>query len=113
MYWRNYIPVLDGRGEGALARLELLGQSECRPYEPRGYRFHNLLVYLIDAQVAFNQHQAIRFACGNLAVFLPHTPIEGVLFGFEAGLVGSVLLGAALIAASRAVERVFKAWQKQ
>jgi len=51
---------------------------------PLADRFDNLLVHFIDAQVAFDEDHPVPLTLGDLAVFLPHTAEECILFLLEA-----------------------------
>ena len=49
----------------------------------------DLLVDFIDAEVAFDEDDALGLASGDFAVLFPYAAIEGVAFGFEAVLVAA------------------------
>ena len=67
----------------------------------------------VDGEVAFDEGNADGLAASDLVVFVPYAAVEGVLLGFEAGLVGAVLVGGALVAASSTVEGSFKAGKQE
>ena len=67
----------------------------------------------VDGELAFDEDYAGGVAAGDLAVFFPDAAVEGVLLGFEAGFVGAILVGGALVASAGAVEGSFKAGQQQ
>ena len=57
--------------------------------EAHGDGFDHLLVDFVDAEVAFDDHHALRFAGGDLAVFLPNAAVKFVFFALEAAFVFS------------------------
>jgi hypothetical protein len=55
--------------------------------QPHRYRFHNLLVDLIDVQVAFDRNHAVRLARRDLAILFPDAPMEVILLLLEPAFV--------------------------
>ena len=54
--------------------------------EPHGDRFDHLLVDFVDAEIAFDDNHAVRFAGGDLAVLLPDAAVKFVLLRARSGL---------------------------
>ena len=74
-------------------------------HEAFGHGFHNLLVDLVDAQVAFDQDDSFRFTGGDRAILMPDTAVEGVLLRFEAVFVLTGLGRDTIVAAAGSLER--------
>ena len=82
-------------------------------HEALGNGFDDLLVDFIDAEIAFDEDDAVRFAGGDFAVFLPGAAVEGVLLLLEAVFVFAGLLVGALVAMAGAGEAGFEGGQQQ
>ena len=78
-----------------------------------GDGFEDLLVDLVDREVAFDEDDAAGLAGGDFAVLLPDAAEEGILLRLEAAFAGTRFGLDAIVAAARAVERGCKAGQKQ
>lgn len=72
--------------------------------EAFGNGFDNLLMNLVEGEVALDEDYALGFTCGNLAVLEPDAAIEGFLLLLEAAFVLAGLRSSALIAMTGAVE---------
>ena len=57
--------------------------------ETHGNGFDHLLVDFVDAEVAFNDNYALRFAGGDFAIFFPDAAVKIVLLLLEAAFVFS------------------------
>jgi hypothetical protein len=71
-------------------------------YEALGYGFHDLLMYVVDGEIAFDKHYALGLALGDLAVFEPYSTKKFILLLFEAAFAGTGLLLDTVVAAARA-----------
>ena len=81
--------------------------------EALGDGFSDLLVDLVDGEVALDEDDALGLAPRNLAVLFPDTLIEGFLLLLEAVFVRAELGGDAVIAAARARQRRFETGKEQ
>ena len=70
-------------------------------------------MYLVDTQVTFNQHYAIRFALCYLVILLPHPAVETVLLKLKAIFVFAGLRLFASVTAAGAPQRCAQRWQQQ
>ena len=78
-----------------------------------GDGFDDLLVDLVDGEVALDEDDAVGLAGGDLAVLFPDAAEEGVLLGFKAVFVAAGFGFDAVVAAARAGQRRFEAGEKQ
>src|SRR5579862_1645279 len=98
------IPSL--RGPGGVEISRRLGDMSFA--EAHGDRFNDLFMDFFDCQIAFNDDNAVRFAGGDFAVFLPYAAVKGILLLLEAPFIFAGLQGGAIVAAAGAVETLFE-----
>ena len=81
--------------------------------QPFCHRFDDLLVNLVDREIAFDQDDAIGFAASDLAILLPNALEKFTVFLLEPILILSRLCCCALIATARASEAGIKGRKEQ
>ena len=86
---------------------------QARGDEPLAHGLDDLFVDFVDAEVAFDDHDALRFAAGDGAILLPDAAEEGLFLAFEAAFVLAGLGLDAIVAAASPLEADFKRGEKQ
>ena len=90
-----------------------MGCPDCQHSQPLGDGLDDLLVNLVDSQVALDQHHPLRLTDGDLPVSLPDAAVKGILFLLKTAFVRAARFGGAPIAAARALERGLQRGQQQ
>ena len=96
------------RASGRIGALALGSGAVAGGYEALGDGFDDLLVDLVDAEIAFDEDDAVWLAGGDFAIFLPGAAVEGFLLLFEAVFVAARLLISALVAMTGTGQAGFK-----
>ena len=78
-----------------------------------GDGFYDLFVDFVDAEIAFDDDDAVGFATGDLAVLLPHAAEELALLLLEAVFILAGFGGVLLVAAACAGEACVERWKQQ